>query len=115
MNEDQDWVRCSCCGTDVPDDEEHNTDHGVVPNPHDVGFGMCVECGGDKRAGKDEKPMTESAFKRRIGWAGQMFYEARFDVIEKNLRPDLAAKFRAMTYSKKCSIVAGMVEKGYII
>jgi hypothetical protein len=102
------WVRCSCCGQDMPDDAEHNTDFGVIPNPHDNGYGMCLDCGGDKR----ETALTEAAIKRRLGWAGRMFYEARFEVLEKKLRPDLAEKFRAMTYGKKIVVVAGLVEKG---
>lgn len=114
---DQEWVRCSCCGDDIPDDEEHNVDHGVVPNPHDTGFGMCVECGGDKKAGegKPAKEMTEAQLKRRIGWAGRTFYEARFEILEKKLRPDLVEKFRAMSYAKKIAIVAKMIERGAMI
>lgn len=117
MSEEREWVRCSCCGKDVPDDEEHNVDFGVRPNPHDVGFGMCVECGGDKRAGegKPVKELTEAQFKKRLGWAGTTFYEARFDVLEKKLRPDLAEKFKAMPYRKKVAVVAGMIEKGHMI
>ena len=113
---DQDWVRCSCCGKDIPDDDEHNTDHGADPNPHDVGFGMCVDCGGDKRVTPTVgKKLTDAQVKRKLGWAGRMFYEARFDVLEKQLRPELAEKFRAMSYAKKMLIVAGMIEKGHMI
>jgi NAD-dependent SIR2 family protein deacetylase len=116
MNTDE-LVRCSCCGEDIPDDDEHNVDHGVVPNPHDEGFGMCVACGGDKRAG-DSKPareLTESQLKKRIGWAGQMFYETRFEILEKNLTGSSLEKFRAMTYARKMTIVAKMIEKGLMI
>lgn len=112
------WVRCSCCGQDIPDDEEHNASFGEIPNPHDTGFGMCIDCGGDKKAGLDEpkdKPLTESAVKRRLGWAGRMFYEARFETLGKSLRPDLAEKFQAMTYAKKVTIVSRMVERGLMI
>jgi len=111
----KEWVRCSCCGHDIPDDEEHNVDHGEVPNPHDVGFGMCVECGGDKNAGKGEKMPTEATVKRKLGWAGRMFYEARFEVLEKKLRPELAEKFKAMTYAKKVTVIAQMIERGHMI
>lgn len=105
------WVRCSCCGSDIPDDAEHNVDFGTVPNPHDNGFGMCVECGGDKKA----EGHTEADVKRRLGWAGRTFYEARFEVLAKNLNPNNAAKFAALPYAKKVVIVAQLVEKGAMI
>jgi hypothetical protein len=114
--QERDWVRCSCCGKDIPDDAEHNADFGEDPNPHDVGFGMCIECGGDKRVtAKPGKKLTDAQVKKKLGWAGTMFYEARFDVLEKQLRPELAEKFRAMSYAKKVLIVAGMIEKGHMI
>lgn len=112
---EHDWVRCTCCGKDIPDDAEHNVSFGLSPNPHDVGYGECVECGGDKNAGKGEKTLTEATVKRRLGWAGRMFYEARFEVLEKKLRPELAEKFKAMSYAKKVTVIAGMIERGHMI
>lgn len=111
MMAEREWVRCSCCGNDIPDDAECNVDFGKVPNPHDTGYGMCVECGGDKTF----KGIDEAACKKRLGWAGRTFYEARFEILEKKLSEKNAEKFKAMPYSKKLVIVAGLIEKGAMI
>ena len=111
-DEEDTLVACSCCGKWVEDTEAANTDFSKVPYPHDVGFGMCKECGGDKSV-KDIK--SEEGVKKKMGWAMQTFCEARFDVIRKSLKPENRAKWDRCTYAKKVMVVLGFVEKGSII
>lgn len=105
------WLNCSCCGKSIRDTADENRDHGAQPNPHDAGYGMCIDCGGDKTL----KGHDEATVKRRLGWAGQTFYEARFGTIRRSITPTNRAKFDAMTYAKKLVIVAGLIEKGVLI
>jgi len=100
------WVRCSCCGNDIPDTPEDNTEHGTGAN--DVGFGMCVECGGDKR----ETGTTEAAVRKRLGWAGEVFYDARIKILEEKLTGASLEKLHAMSYAQKVAIVARLIERG---
>lgn len=102
------WLACSCCGKGIRDTPEENTDHGEHPNPHDVGFGMCVECGGDKR----EKGTSEAAVRKRLGWAGEVFYDARIEILGKKLTGANLEKLNAMTYAQKVAIIARMIERG---
>lgn len=106
---------CSCCGKGIEDTPEQNTVHGQVPYPHDTGFGMCVECGGDKTIGNDYANMTEEQFKKRLGWGMKMFYDARIEILQEKLSEENAEKFKALSYQRKCAIIAQMVEKGYMI
>lgn len=97
---------CSCCGRGVLDDAEHNVSHGESPYPHDEGFGMCRDCGGDSKA----KGLPE-----RLGWAAKMFYDTRIKILEEKLSSENSKRFKSMPYRKKIAIVARMVEKGVMI
>jgi len=103
------YVRCSCCGADIKDTADDNVDHET--RHHDVGFGMCTECGGDER----EKGTTEAAVRKRMGWAGQMFYDARVKSLGEKLSPANAEHFRAMPFDKKVRLIAKMIERGMMI
>ena len=103
------WVRCSCCGTDIEDTAEQNVDHET--RHHDRGFGMCTRCGGDDR----ETGTSEAAVRKRLGWSGQMFYDARVKVLASKLSPANAAHFASMPYDKKIRIIAKLIERGAMI
>lgn len=104
-------VTCSCCGNTIVNNAEENVVHGERPYPDDEGFGMCVRCGGDKKAeGEDE-----AAVKLRIGWAAQVFFESRFEVVTTRLSPVNAAKFSKMSYAEKIGVVEKLVTRGAII
>lgn len=98
-------LACSCCGREVPNDEEHNVSLGMSPYPHDTGFGMCTECGGDKKA---------TDFKKKIGWAACTFYEARFDIARNSLSAETQKKFDASPYELKCAFISRLLEKGIL-
>jgi len=89
-------LTCSCCG---------KLFEGVQDPADEIGFGMCPECGGDPEA-KD--------FKKKIGWAGQVICEARFDIIRKNLSPKNRQRWDKLSYKKKCLFVFKAMEKGII-
>lgn len=112
------WVACSCCGASIRNDAENNVSFGEVPYPDDTGMGMCVQCGGDKSIqtldGNDES-LTVEQIKRKIGWASVCFFETRFEILEKKLSPENAAKFKAMTYARKIQVVTRLIEKGTMI
>jgi len=110
-------LTCTCCGSGVRDTPDENASHGESPYPHDNGFGLCVECGGDKSAGagKPARDLTDAEVKKRLGWQGTIFYEARIAVVRERLNDANRAKFDAMTYGKKVVVVAGLVEKGVLI
>lgn len=86
---------CGCCGNfvEVP----------VGTCWEDV---YCKDCMGNPEA---------RSFRKKIGWAGQMFYEARFDVVRKQLSPESQAKWDKCSYAKKCSIIGHFIEKGLMI
>lgn len=100
-------LTCSCCGTMIEDSPEQNTDFGKQPNPHDTGFGMCPDCGGDKNA---------ADVKKKLGWAACSFYEARFPILRKALtKPELIEKWEKSSYLQKCNWIGKMIEKGLMI
>jgi len=103
------WVTCSCCGKDMHDTPEENLDFNE--RGQDTGYGHCRECFGEPEA----KGTSEAAVKRRLGWAGKVFYETRFESLAKALKPEQRAKFEAMPYSKKVVIIGKMIEKGYMV
>ena len=111
------WVTCSCCGKDVHDTPEANRD--FETRGSDTGYGHCVECFGEppkpdaKPTG--ELPSSEAACKRRLGWAGRMFYNTRIGQLEKALTGTAQEKFKAMPYPKKIIVIGKMVERGYMI
>jgi hypothetical protein len=105
------WLTCSCCGKGIRDTAKENVDHGVVPSPHDTGVGTCVECGGDKH----ETGTSEAAVRRRLGWAGQTFYDARIKSLPSKLSPANAKHFEAMSYDRKVRVVAQLIERGVIV
>ena len=102
--DDNGLVGCGCCGRLIEDTPEENQDYET--RGHDIGFGMCKKCGGDPKA---------TDFWKRMGWAGETFYKARFSVLEENLSAENAAKFKAMTDEQKVRIVAQLIERGAMI
>lgn len=103
------YVTCSCCGTGIRDNPEENVEHGTGAN--DEGFGLCVKCGGDKTSTGDD----EAAVRKRIGWAGEAFFDARIAKLMESLSPENVEKFSRMTYAKKVSVVTKLVEKGAML
>lgn len=100
-------LTCDCCGCGVEDTPEANAWHGVLPYPGDIDhIGMCRDCGGDPEA---------RTTRRRLGWAMCTFVDARIPILEARLSAANSARFKAMTYEKKATIVLGMVGKGLII
>ena len=69
-------LTCTCCGRGLRDTPEENVSHGQVPYPHDTGFGLCRECGGDPTADMT----TDEGIRKRMGWQMTTFCEARFDL-----------------------------------
>lgn len=109
MNAEKVYVTCSCCGALIGDNADENVNFGTGHD--DVGMGACVECFGDKRVAGDDEP----AVRKRLGWAGEAFYDARIKMLKEKLSPENSAKFSAMTYAKQVCLVARMVERGAII
>lgn len=114
---DPELLTCTCCGGGVYDTPDQNVSYGEVPSPHDIGYGLCVECGGDRKiaAEKRVRNMTGSEIKKRLGWAACTFFEARFGILQKRLSPKNGARFSALSYAKKVAIVARLVERGVMI
>lgn len=89
------YAYCGCCSNMVQ--------VSVDVNDEDV---YCKDCMGNPEAKR---------FRKRIGWAGRMFYEARFPVIRKNLKPENKAKWDSFSYERKCTIIGKAIEKGLMI
>ena len=104
-------LTCTCCGDLLHDTPEENVSHSCDPYPHDNGFGLCRECGGDPAADMT----TDEGVRKRMGWQMTTFCEARFDLICRNLNPTNQAKWDGLSYAKKCSVVLGLVREGVII
>ncbi len=104
-------LTCTCCGGGVYDTPEENVSHGEVPYPHDTGFGLCRECGGDPTADMT----TDEGVKKRMGWQMTTFCEARFDLLRRNLKPQQQVHWDGLSYAKKCSVVLGLIREGIII
>jgi hypothetical protein len=109
--DEAEWLTCACCGKGIRDNAAENVDFGKVPNFNDTGFGSCVECFGDKTL----KGHDEPTIRKRLGWAGEVFYDSRIETLGKKLNPGNAAKFAEMPYAKKVVVIAGLVEKGAMI
>ena len=109
MNDLNEWIVCSCCGASIRNTAEENVGFGEVPYPHDQGTGMCRNCGGDDRID------AETDFKRRIGWAMCVFFEARFDLFRTRLSETNRAKWDALSYEKRCNAIARAVHKGLLV
>jgi hypothetical protein len=107
------YLICTCCGRGLEDTPEQNVAHGETPYPYDTGFGMCVECGGDKTIPFDAK--DEKALRKRMGWASTMFFDARIDILREKLNPENLERFEALPYAKKVAVITRMVEKGVMI
>ena len=98
-------VTCGCCGRGVWDNEDENAHFGQQPYPDDAGFGMCKDCGGDKKA---------ADFKKKLGWAATCFYEARFDVARNALNEANKAKWDGLSYERKVAFIIRCLEKGIL-
>lgn len=106
---DPEILECSCCGCGVRDTPDENVSHGT--GQHDVGYGMCTRCGGDKRA----TGLTEAAVRRRIGWAGEAFYDMRIAMLLAKLSEANRAKFESMSYIRRIDVVQKLILKGTIV
>jgi hypothetical protein len=101
-------LACTCCGTGLCDTPEENVSYGQLPYPHDTGFGLCRDCGGDPAADTS----TDDGVRKRMGWQMTTFCEARFELIERNLKPEALAKWDGLSYARKCAVVLGLVREG---
>jgi hypothetical protein len=104
-------LNCTCCGRGLCDTPEENVSHGQSPYPHDTGFGLCRECGGDPTA----DTTTDEGVRKRMGWQMTTFREARFDLLRRNLNAENQAKWDGLSYAKKCSVVLRLVRDGTIV
>lgn len=109
-------LSCTCCGKGIRDNAQENVSYGERLYSHDNGIGLCRECGGDDRVkAKPGKQLSEKAVRKRMGWASEMFFDARIEMLRKNLSAANVEKFEKMSYGQKCLIVSKMVEKGVIV
>ena len=106
-----DILSCTCCGAGLRDTVEENVSHGQVPYPHDTGYGLCRDCGGDHTA----DTATDEGLRRWMGWQMTTFCEARFDVVRRNLKGEAQAKWDRLSYAKKCRVVLGLVKDGILV
>jgi hypothetical protein len=106
-----DILTCTCCGIGLRDTMDENVSHGQVPYPHDTGYGLCRECGGDPTA----DTATEEGIRRRMGWQVATFCEARIDLVQRNLKSEAQAKWDRLSYAKKCCVVLGLVKDGTFV
>jgi hypothetical protein len=104
--EDKEYITCYCCGLLIRNNVQENVHYGESPYPDDECFGLCVECGGDKKA---------SGISKKLGWAGRIFYDAKIEVLSNNLSPENKAKFEALSYERKVYIIARLIERGKMI
>ena len=100
------YVACSCCGKLIENSKEQNASFGEEPYPHDQGFGMCFECGGD--------PNSDD-FRTKLGWAGQTFFDTRIRIVRKHLHPRNLARFDAMPYERQVGFVGYLIDSGVMI
>ena len=104
------WLTCTCCGSGIRDTPDENVSHNEQPNPHDVGYGLCVPCGGDKKS----RGLSERATRKRIGWAGEVFFDARIKLLLEKLNEKNAEEFRRRSYASKVAMVTQLIEKGVL-
>ncbi len=86
---------CGCCG---------ETGEISVDNCEEDYY--CTKCMGDSES---------KSVKKRLGWAGRMFFEARFPIIRKQLNDTQKAKWDSFSYEKKCGVIGRAIEKGLMI
>ena len=91
MNEDWEWVTCSCCGRGIRNTKEENAHYEQVPYPDDEGFGLCLPC---------------------VDWSWNCYADARIPVLRKNLSAENQAKLDSMPLGKQRAIVMKLAEKG---
>lgn len=118
VNESLTHVSCSCCDEMIAaHDAKENVAVLVEPYPCDEGFGWCKDCFGDDAALKpgSKEPLTEAQVRKALGWAGEAFYDARVEVLNKKLNPKNLERFQAMSYARKVIVIAGLIEKGAMI
>lgn len=116
MNEGLSHVVCSCCDAVLAaHDAKENIAAAVMPYPCDEGFGWCRACFGDDSVKVEGKEPTEAQLRKRLGWAAETFFDARFDVLEKKLNAGNVERFRSMTYARKVAAVTRLIEKGVMI
>jgi hypothetical protein len=112
-------LSCTCCGSGIEDSSAQNVDFGKQPNPHDEGYGLCHDCGGDNRAPlpttTDGSKKRKKKIRKRLGWATSTFFEARFDTVRSALSLENQTKWDRCSYEKKIAVIAQFVEKGLII
>jgi hypothetical protein len=104
---------CSCCGIGVTATE--NTVRDEVPYPFDEGFGMCVPCGGDESI----EMTDEESVRKRLGWAKQVFFQNRFDIVREQFvlgdpKKEQVKKWDSISYIKKCAFISELLEKGVL-
>ena len=58
---------------------------------------------------------TDEGIRRRMGWQMTIFCEARFDLVQRHLKPENRVKWDRLSYAKKCSVVLSLVREGTII
>src|SRR6202162_4064970 len=90
------YLDCSCCGKLIENSTDQNASFGLEPYPHDQGFGMCFDCGGD--------PQSDD-IRTQLGWAGRTFFETRMSIVREHLNPENRAKFDAMNYERKVAFI----------
>ena len=105
-------LTCGCCGKGIYDTKD-NIHFGMTPYPDDIGFGMCRECGGDDSITNEEAIKDEKAFKKKLGWGGQAFFESRFDIVQRALTDK--EKWKKLPYRKKVAVITQFIEKGFMI
>ena len=110
------YLSCSCCGCEVINEPGENVylhEPEGSPYPSDDGFGMCKPCGGDPAA--DSSDLSDENVRKRLGYAGTIFYDARIDLLTEKLNDTNRAKFEKMAYASKVALVISAVEDGLII
>lgn len=96
-------VICSCCGATTSARE--NVWRHEVPYPGDLGFGLCLDCGGDPDA-KDPR--------KRLGRTIAIFVDARVPLVALLLSEENRRHFLSLPYEEQAGFVFRCVEKGYL-
>ena len=100
---------------------EDNVCFGQVPYPQDLGFAQCRSCFGEAESPQlqlqehDSKPTRRWKTRKKLGWAGQAFFDTRIQLLKMKLSDKNAERFASMTYDRQCTIVGKMIEKGLMI
>lgn len=104
IEEEEEIVFCTCCGDLLNPDENIVKDE--VPYPYDKGFGMCKGCGGDEES---------DDIRKKLGWASTCFFDARIEIIEKQLCDDHVERWAKLSYLRKCDFIMKLIEKGAMV